>query len=76
MHRLIYVRFIGDGDSSVYKNITNAAPYGPQFHVEKMECTNHLQNYESKLKELSRNTGQWKFGGKNWQITLRSYLCS
>jgi hypothetical protein len=38
MHKLIYGKIIGDGDSSVIRRIREAAPYGSQFIVEKIEC--------------------------------------
>jgi hypothetical protein len=57
MHGLIYGKLIGDVDSSVYKKLLQFAPYGPQFHIEKIECKNHvLRNYITKLTELKNNT--------------------
>ena len=42
MHCLWYMKFIGDGDSSVHYNIITSVPYGR--HVEKIECANHAVN--------------------------------
>lgn len=54
MHKLKYVRLVGDGDSSVYKKISVEKPYGSRVAVKKIECTNHLlRNYCSKLRDLT-----------------------
>ncbi|EFN69098.1 hypothetical protein EAG_05678, partial [Camponotus floridanus] len=37
MHRLIYVKYIGDGDSNVLKELRDFPPY-PNIVVEKIEC--------------------------------------
>ncbi|KAK5641655.1 hypothetical protein RI129_010202 [Pyrocoelia pectoralis] len=56
-YNLIYGRLIGDGDSSVYKRITESAPYGPTFVVEKIECRNHLlRNYLNKIADIGKDT--------------------
>lgn len=53
---LIYSKLIADGDSSTYKSILEAKPYG-NLLVEKIECTNHLlRNFCMKLEELTKNT--------------------
>ncbi|XP_050306168.1 uncharacterized protein LOC126743213 isoform X2 [Anthonomus grandis grandis] len=53
MYNIIYKRLVGDGDSSVYKKLIEARPYG-SLHVEKIECRNHLlRNFCSKLREIS-----------------------
>jgi hypothetical protein len=55
MHKLTYGKIIGDGDSSVIRRIREAAPYGPQFIVQKIECKNHiLRNFMNKVKELGK----------------------
>lgn len=42
-----------DGDSSTYRSIVAAAPYGSP-RVEKIECRNHiLRNYAGKIKETA-----------------------
>ncbi|KAK5648029.1 hypothetical protein RI129_002921 [Pyrocoelia pectoralis] len=57
MHNLIYARIVGDGDSSVYRKLTDLSPYGPTFVIEKIECKNHLlRNYLNKLVDLSKNS--------------------
>ncbi|XP_031327666.1 uncharacterized protein LOC116182986 isoform X1 [Photinus pyralis] len=63
-HNLIYGRVIGDGDSSVYRKLTEAAPYGPTFVIQKIECRNHLlRNYLNKISEISKDS--------NFPIALR-----
>lgn len=53
MHNLKYSCIIGDGDSSVYRKIIEAMPYGPQLLVRKIGCKNHiLRCYLSKLKDV------------------------
>ncbi|KAK4882555.1 hypothetical protein RN001_005874 [Aquatica leii] len=57
MHNLIYGKVIGDGDSSVYRKLIAAAPYGPTFIIEKIECRNHLlRNYLNKLAEIAKES--------------------
>lgn len=57
MHGVMYGRFIGDGDSNLYKKLISCARYGPQYVILKIECKNHLiRNYVNKLKELQKNT--------------------
>lgn len=52
MYGIVYKKLIGDGDSSVYKKIIEARPYGSQL-VEKIECKNHLlRNFCTKLRDL------------------------
>lgn len=56
-HGVIYGRLIGDGDSSVYRKLTEVAPYGPTFIIEKIECRNHLlRNYLNKISEISKDS--------------------
>jgi len=54
MHNLIYDKLIGDGDSSVMKNLSLTKPYGPDLNVKKIECTNHLlRNYINRHRETT-----------------------
>ncbi|XP_060803706.1 uncharacterized protein LOC132902488 [Amyelois transitella] len=56
MHRLIYARFIADGDSSVYSKILEARPYS-DVTVEKINCKNHiLRNFCNKMSSLKSET--------------------
>ncbi|GBN88648.1 hypothetical protein AVEN_93006-1 [Araneus ventricosus] len=64
MHGVKYARFIGDGDSNVYKKILDSMPYD-NLTVEKIGCKNHLlRNMCNKLKDIARN-------GKIGHVTLR-----
>lgn len=38
-----YHRYIGDGDSKVFKSVSEAKPYGDTLVVEKRECIAHVQ---------------------------------
>ncbi|KAK4879641.1 hypothetical protein RN001_007787 [Aquatica leii] len=68
-HNLIYGQLIGDGDSSVYRHLTELAPYGPTFYIRKIECRNHLlRNYINKLSDLSKNS--------SFPKSRRDYVCS
>ncbi|CAN8019835.1 unnamed protein product [Ixodes persulcatus] len=54
MHGLKYNRLIADGDSSTYRALLEAAPYGNQM-VQKIECRNHiLRNYSGHHKKEVR----------------------
>ncbi|CAH1099059.1 unnamed protein product [Psylliodes chrysocephalus] len=61
MHKLKYVKIIGDGDSSVYQKICLERPYEKTM-VRKVECINHLfRNYYTNLRDLAeKNTVQKK----------------
>lgn len=41
--KLRYAVFIGDGDSSSFKAVQDAQPYGPEFQVMKSDCVGHIQ---------------------------------
>lgn len=50
MYGIKYTRFVGDGDSSVFRKLTDHMPYAPRSIV-KIECSNHLlRNYCTNLK--------------------------
>ena len=43
-HSLIYKKFLGDGDSSSFKEVFESNPYsGYNVQVSKMECVGHVQ---------------------------------
>ena len=42
-HSLVYDTYIGDGDSSSYKNLVKADPYNGISLVRKEECLGHVQ---------------------------------
>ena len=39
---LRYINYIGDGDSSAFKKVSESNPY-PNKPVEKLECVGHVQ---------------------------------
>ncbi|XP_050303674.1 uncharacterized protein LOC126741321 [Anthonomus grandis grandis] len=52
MYNIIFKRLVGDGDSSVYKKLVKARPYGSLL-VDKVECKNHLlRNFCAKIREI------------------------
>ncbi|XP_063913036.1 uncharacterized protein LOC135129717 [Zophobas morio] len=72
MHGAKYASLIGDGDSSVYKKIMEAEPYG-EFMVTKIECANHLlRNYVTKLRDIAQK--RFSSQGKEVDIVLRHAL--
>ncbi len=69
-YNLVYNRFIGDGDSSVYSKVINAYD---GIRVEKVECMNHLvKNLTSRLMEISRNQVR---GNEALKIPLEERRC-
>lgn len=55
MYGVRYAKFIGDGDSNVYKQILEQRPY-KNLTVEKVECRNHLyRNFCNKLRDIVKN---------------------
>lgn len=38
-----YVKYLGDGDSKAFDNISNKKPYGNDVQIEKLECIGHVQ---------------------------------
>ncbi|CAG9814671.1 unnamed protein product [Phaedon cochleariae] len=55
MHGVRYLKFIGDGDSSVFSKIQHSVRYGKE--VRKIECTNHaLENYGKRLRTMKEDT--------------------
>ena len=38
-HDIMYTKFIGDGNSSVYSALISSVPWG--YAIEKMVCANH-----------------------------------
>lgn len=72
-NKMRYVTFIGDGDSSAYRAVSNLKPYG-DIQVHKEECINHvskrLGTQPRKLREKSKvTTGRGRkrstLGGRN-----------
>lgn len=66
---MAFKNVIGDGDSSVTKRLNEIQPYGPNFHIRKIECRNHLmRNYATKLTVIARNT--------KYPLRVRKYILS
>ena len=42
-HHLVYGTYIGDGDSSSFRNLTKSDPYNGEVIVRKEECLGHAQ---------------------------------
>ena len=42
-HQLVYGTYIGDGDSSSFRNLTKSNPYNGEVLVKKEECLGHAQ---------------------------------
>ncbi|XP_076301597.1 uncharacterized protein LOC143219551 [Lasioglossum baleicum] len=61
MHGLMYSKYVGDGDSSVQKRLTDFPPYAGILIVEKVECKNHLLRNVSKKVNEAGNYGARKF---------------
>jgi len=55
MYGVRYAKFIGDGDSNVYKKLLEQRPY-KDLTVQKVECRNHLyRNFCNKLRDVTKN---------------------
>lgn len=55
MHKVKYLKFIADGDSSVFYKIREKVPYGHE--VTKIECVNHaIKNYGKALYKIKSDT--------------------
>ncbi|KYN11782.1 hypothetical protein ALC57_16060 [Trachymyrmex cornetzi] len=42
-HGVLYVKYIGDGDSKTFKGILDVNPYGDEATVLKKECVDHVE---------------------------------
>lgn len=70
LHKLRYSRFIGDGDTNSYRNVSKSKPYGDK-PVIKIECVGHVQKrMGTRLRKLKISCGKRnlsdgkKIGGK------------
>ena len=59
-HQLVYGTYIGDGDSSSFRNLIKSDPYNGEAVVRKEECLGHVQKRLKKhlLKKSSLYKGQ------------------
>jgi len=46
-HGVLYVKYIGDGDSKTFMGILSANPYGDEVTVVKKECVGHTRRKEN-----------------------------
>ncbi|XP_063216747.1 uncharacterized protein LOC134527749 [Bacillus rossius redtenbacheri] len=54
-HGLVYLNYLGDGESSVFARIQEQVSYGR--YVQKIECSNHMTRaFSDGLHKLARNT--------------------
>ena len=59
-HGVRYMKFIGDGDSSVYPSLVAGVP-GWGYAINKQECANHaLKCYRASLEQLVKDKPQYK----------------
>jgi hypothetical protein len=81
LYGVIYNKFIGDGDSSVFKKLTSSLP-GERIYenvrIEKIECRNHLlRNLDRKIRELVSGKTKNKYSpisNINFSLKFRSIL--
>ena len=55
-NQLVYSTYIGDGDSSSFKNLLRSNPYDGQESVRKEECLGHVQKRLKKHLKKKSNT--------------------
>ncbi len=67
-HGVLYVKFIGDGDSSVYPTLLQNVP-GCGHAIKKLECANHAcKCYRGALERLIQDNPSYKGSGR---LTLK-----
>ena len=58
-HKLVYGTYIGDGDSSSFKNLLKSDPYKGEVIVRKEECLGHVQKrIKKRLMKKSKGVTQ------------------
>ena len=63
-HGVRYIRFVGDGDSSVYPSLVSSVPVWG-YAIQKIECANHATKcYRSALEKLVHDNPSYKGKGK------------
>ena len=72
MHGVRYMRFIGDGDSSVHSTLLQCVPLWGR-DITKLECANHaVKCYRSSLEKLVQDKPSYKGKGG---LTLKMRKC-
>ena len=69
-HGVHYTKYIGDGDSKTFFNITKAQPYGKEIKIEKLECIAHvgkrfgyhMRKLKNAMKKKKLSDGKGLFG--------------
>ena len=63
LHKLRYTTFIGDGDSSAFRSVTLAKPYGEDVTITKSDCIGHVHKRMGipSLENYGRNMRIWQF---------------
>ena len=76
-----YEYYIGDGDSKVFKSVSEAEPYGDELEVKKIECIGHVQKrMGTRLRNLKKASGkkllsdEKPMGGKGRLTGRRDYV--
>lgn len=55
-YRVLYVKYIGDGDSKTFRGIINVNPYGDEVTVVKKEYVGHLEKrMGTRLRNAKKN---------------------
>lgn len=55
-HGVLYVKYIGDGDSKIFKSILDVNSYENEATVVKKECVGHIEKrMETRLRNTKRN---------------------
>ena len=55
-HDLVYGTYIGDGDSSSYRNLLKSDPYDGVVSVKKEECLGHVQKrFKKRLRKATKS---------------------
>ncbi len=75
VHGVCYLRFVGDGDSSVYPTLLQSVPVWGH-RIEKLECANHAcKCYRGALEQLVRDNPSYK-GSGGLTLKIRKKLVS
>ena len=76
VHGLRYIRFIGDGDSSVHSTLVVGVPVWGK-DIQKMECANHCcKCYRSSLEKLVQSHSEYRGKGGLTQKMRKRLTCA
>ena len=72
-----YEYYIGDGDSKVFKSVTEAQPYCAVLEVKKLKCIGHVQKRmgTKEFENVNRKEAshRWKTNGWKRMLDWASY---